>query len=94
MKITEQEVTYIAKLANLVFSESETKVLADEFTAILSHFDQISQENLEGLEMVDLHEKAMKLRQDEVVVFEDREALYQNVKVMRETAICIPKVVE
>ncbi|MDW7668685.1 MAG: Asp-tRNA(Asn)/Glu-tRNA(Gln) amidotransferase subunit GatC [Bacillota bacterium] len=94
MKVSREEVKYIAKLANLEFSQKEMDKLLNEFESILEHFENLKEENLEGYEMYSFDEKSLRTRKDEVVDFDNREKLFSNVKKMRENCIEIPKVVD
>lgn len=95
MKITVEEVNYIAKLAKLSFSEEESERLAEEFESILSHFESIDKFNLDDIDL-NIYDKNSKsvLRKDEAKVFEDKQKLFSNVKTMRDTAILVPKIIE
>ena len=94
MKVTRKEVEYIAKLANLKLTEKETEKMSDEFSGILTHFDNIKNENLDGIEMYSFEDEPSKLRDDKVIEFENKKKLFRNVKDMIGTSIKIPKVVE
>ena len=94
MKIKLDEVDYIAKLAKLKFTEEETERLAKEFDQILTHFDNISSESLDGIELGIKQTGESVLRKDEMKVFEDKKALFQNVKVKRDSYIEIPKILD
>jgi aspartyl-tRNA(Asn)/glutamyl-tRNA(Gln) amidotransferase subunit C len=50
MKITEREVRYVANLANLTLSESETTQLAHDLDEILAHMDRLAEIDTEGIE--------------------------------------------
>ena len=94
MKVSREEVNYIAKLANLKFSQDEMDKLLKEFESILEHFENLEQEDLKGFNMYTFDEKSLRTRKDEVVDFENREELFSNVKKMRDNCIEIPKVVD
>ena len=94
MKVNREEVNYIAKLANLKFSQDEMDKLLKEFESILEHFENLEQEDLKGFNMYSFDEKSLRTRKDEVVDFENREELFSNVKKMRDNCIEIPKVVD
>jgi aspartyl-tRNA(Asn)/glutamyl-tRNA(Gln) amidotransferase subunit C len=94
MIVTKKDVEYIAKLANLIFTEKQAEKMADEFSGILNHFDNINNEDLEGIEMYSFDDEPLRLRKDEVIPFENKAELYSNTKSMQETAIKIPKVVD
>ena len=95
MKITKDEVNYIAKLAKLRFNEEEAEKLAKEFDYILSHFQSIDKINLDGIEINKPDEgKKTVLRKDETCLFLDKKKLFQNTKDMQEGSIRRPKVIE
>jgi aspartyl-tRNA(Asn)/glutamyl-tRNA(Gln) amidotransferase subunit C len=50
MKITEQEVRYVANLANLTLSEAETTQMAQNLDEILGHMDRLKEIDTEGIE--------------------------------------------
>ena len=94
MKISKEEVRYIAKLAKLSFKEEEIERFIKEFDNILTHFGNIDRENLDGVD-VNVFDKAESvLREDKVEVFENKMELFRNAKSIRDTSIEIPKVIE
>ena len=95
MKITMDEVTYIAKLAKLRFTEVEAKKMAEEFQGILTHFESIDKFDLSHINL-DIFSEDLKpvVRKDETAVFEDKKKLFQNVKSMTDTYIKVPKIIE
>lgn len=95
MKISIDEVNYIAKLAKLRFTEEEAQRLAEEFQGILTHFESIDKLDLSDVTL-DIYSEDLKpvLRKDETAVFEDKKKLFQNVKSLRDTAIAVPKIIE
>ncbi|HCX05072.1 MAG TPA: Asp-tRNA(Asn)/Glu-tRNA(Gln) amidotransferase GatCAB subunit C [Clostridiales bacterium] len=94
MKVSREEVEYIAKLANLKFSSNEMDKLLKEFESILEHFENLDQEDLKGYDMYSFEEKSLRTREDKVVDFENKSELFSNVKKMRDKFIEIPKVVD
>ncbi|SET10952.1 aspartyl/glutamyl-tRNA(Asn/Gln) amidotransferase subunit C [Natronincola peptidivorans] len=94
MKVTIEEIQYIAKLAKLKFQEEEAAVFAKEFDSILAHFENINKEDYTEIEKGQLEKPTSTLRKDEEKYFEEKEALFQNVKGMREGYIELPKIVE
>ncbi|OPL08726.1 MAG: hypothetical protein AVO33_09100 [delta proteobacterium ML8_F1] len=94
MKVTKEEVEYIARLAHLEFTAEEALNLAGEFTAILEHFDQLAQEDLSGYGMDTFEKEGLRLREDRVVPFEHFGELFNNTASMAGTAVKIPKVVD
>lgn len=95
MKISIDEVNYIAKLAKLRFTEEQSKKLSEEFQSILSHFESIDKFDLSDISL-DIYSEDLKpvLRKDETSVFEDKKKLFQNVKSMCDTSIKVPKIIE
>jgi aspartyl-tRNA(Asn)/glutamyl-tRNA(Gln) amidotransferase subunit C len=95
MKVTIDEVNYIAKLSKLRFTEAETQKLAEEFQGILSHFESIDKFDLSGIKL-DIHSENPEgvTRKDETTVFEDKKKLFQNTKCMSDTYIQVPKIIE
>lgn len=95
MKISIEEVKYIAKLAKLRFTEEEAKNMAQEFESILEHFNSIGKFDLNNVQMESYNNDLMPhLRKDETVVFEDKKKLFRNVKSMSDTSIKVPKIIE
>ncbi|MFZ5967016.1 MAG: Asp-tRNA(Asn)/Glu-tRNA(Gln) amidotransferase subunit GatC [Bacillota bacterium] len=94
MKMNIEDVNYVAKLAKLSFTEAEAEQIAQEFDDILTHFDNINQIDLGSVDVYAFEHEKSVVRQDEVKYFEDKDALFGNVKTGRDTYIQIPKVIE
>ncbi|AOY77622.1 Asp-tRNA(Asn)/Glu-tRNA(Gln) amidotransferase subunit GatC [Clostridium formicaceticum] len=94
MKLTIEEVNYIAKLAKLQFTEEEAQRFAKDFEGVLSHFDNLNKEDLSATDLNNFHERTPVIRKDETQNLHNKKELYQNVKKMREGFIEIPKVIE
>ncbi|NLK86808.1 MAG: Asp-tRNA(Asn)/Glu-tRNA(Gln) amidotransferase subunit GatC [Clostridiaceae bacterium] len=95
MKISREDVAYIAKLAKLRFSDEELDRLTREFETILTHFHSIDRMDLENVDLdkVPVDQQSV-VRSDEKTVFEDKKKLFNNAKSMRETYIQVPKIIE
>lgn len=95
MKISVEDVKYIAKLAKLSITLDQAQKMVKEFEVILSHFESIDKFDLSDVHL-DLYSEDMKpvLRKDETSVFEDKKKLFQNVKSMSDTYIKVPKIIE
>ena len=91
MAITKDDVKYIAKLAKLRFDDDEAQVFAGEFENILEQFKTLDKLNLDDVEIE--RPSVAVVRKDERKKCEIEE-LYQNVKIMRDTAIEVPKIIE
>ncbi len=50
MKLTETEVRYVAKLANLTLAEGEIAAMVRDLGSILEHMDQLAGIDTEGVE--------------------------------------------
>lgn len=95
MKISIDEVKYIAKLAKLRFSEEEALKMAEEFESILGHFQSLDKIDLEDIELDVISEDMQShLRKDETAIFQDKKKLFQNVKTLSGTSIKVPKIIE
>lgn len=95
MNINVDEVKYIARLAKLSFTEEETSKLVSEFQSILTHFESIDKADLSDVNLdFSKDELVSVLREDISTVFENKEKLFQNVKVMRDSSIQVPKILE
>ena len=91
MAITKDDVKYIAKLAKLRFDDDEAQVFSGEFENILEQFKTLDKLNLDDVEIE--RPSVAVVRKDERKKCEI-EDLYRNVKVMRDTAIEVPKIIE
>jgi aspartyl-tRNA(Asn)/glutamyl-tRNA(Gln) amidotransferase subunit C len=50
MKLTEKQVCYVAKLANLTLTEAEVVRMTGELSGILEHMDRLAGINTDGVE--------------------------------------------
>ena len=91
MAITKDDVKYIAKLAKLRFDDDEAQVFAGEFENIFEQFKTLAKLTLDDVEIE--RPSVAVVRKDERKKCEI-EDLYRNVKVMRDTAIEVPKIIE
>ena len=94
MKITTETIDYIAKLSKLEFEDEEKVKFAKEFQNILTHFDNIENEDLTNLEVSVMDNTVGSLRKDEVKVFENKKELFQNAKDKKDGCIVIPRILE
>jgi aspartyl-tRNA(Asn)/glutamyl-tRNA(Gln) amidotransferase subunit C len=94
MKVSIDEVKYIAKLSKLKFSNDEAAKFAKEFESILDNFQYLNELDLDIKEDID-NKAGLKpvVRKDEVKTFECND-LFRNVKDMQETYIRVPKIIE
>ena len=89
--ITKDDVMYIAKLAKLRFDDEEAVTFASEFEIILDQFKTLDNLKLDELEITRPNEAVV--RKDVCKKCEIND-LYRNVKLMRETLIEVPKIIE
>lgn len=95
MKISKEDVVYIAKLAKLRFSEDEIEKLTGEFESILDYFRSIDRMDLENVDPDEFADRSETVsRADENVIFGDREKLFRNAGSMRGTFIQVPRILD
>lgn len=95
MKISKEDVIYIARLAKLRLSEEEAERMTEEFGSILAHFQSIDMLGLEGVNADEISDgRQSVVRPDKTSCFGDRQKLFANVKSMRGTYIQVPKIIE
>lgn len=98
MKITEQEVRYVAGLANLKLADQEIHRLRADMDEILSHMDKLNQLDTSGVEpmaqvLYDAEETAT-LREDVEKEPLGSEAALANAPVAGEGYFKVPRVIE
>ena len=93
MKVSIDEVKYIAKLAKLSFSDEEAEKFAGEFESILDQFQYLSDMDLEIDGEIEKEKLEPIVRKDEDKEFDCKD-LFRNVKDMQDTYIRVPKIIE
>lgn len=97
MKITEDEVRYVAALANLSLTEEEVGKLRTDLDGILEHIDKLNAVDVEGVEpmaQVLFASQADALRADVVVPPLGNEAALANAPQAGAGYFKVPKVIE
>jgi aspartyl-tRNA(Asn)/glutamyl-tRNA(Gln) amidotransferase subunit C len=95
MKISADEVRYIAKLAKLRFNDEEINKLTEEFESILTHFQSIDRMDLKKVDLNRLSEgQELVARADANTCFNDKEKLFRNVKSMGGSYVQVPRIIE
>lgn len=94
MKIDKSTVDYIAKLAKLSLTDEKSEKMAEEFEAILTHFQSLNNADLEDVKINYKDNIKSVFRKDEASVFEDKKKLFQNVKSLEGSSIKVPKIIE
>lgn len=95
MKISIDEVNYIAKLSKLKLTVDEASLLAKQFEDILVQFQNLNNEDFEDIKCDNMDLSFIHLRKDEALDCNiEKSDLFRNVKNMRNGFIEIPKVLE
>ena len=95
MKLTKEDVVYVAELARLEFHDDELKVLGDQLTSILDYAEKLNE-----LDTSDVRPTAHVLpvnnvlREDVVTPSLDREKVLQNAPSQENGCFKVPKVIE
>ena len=95
MKITTDEVKYVANLARLNVSEAEADKLAAEMGDIIAFADQLSEIDTQGIEPTNHAIRVENvLRADTVMPSYERDELIANAPEKRAGCFMVPRVVE
>ena len=93
MKVSREELLHIANLASLNLKEDEVDTYLLHY--ILSYANIVSKAPTEGLsEAIGVEDKYNIFRKDEVINFEDKEALMANAPEKERNMFKIPKVIQ
>ena len=93
-KVSKEEVLHIAKLADLNLNESEIEQYRENLEEILNYANVVNSANVDELDItIGTNDKYNVFRKDEVVKFEDIEALLQNAPDKERNMFKIPKVI-
>jgi aspartyl-tRNA(Asn)/glutamyl-tRNA(Gln) amidotransferase subunit C len=94
VKITRDEVLYVARLARLEVEEAATDKLAAQIGSILDYVDQLNQVDTAGVAPTS-HALALTnaFREDAVRPHIDREAALANAPAQEEGCFLVPKIV-
>ena len=94
MEVTRDELLHIVKLANLTIKEEEIDNYLVNLTDILNFANIVNKAPVDDLkETVGSNTNYNVFRTDEIVKFEDEEALLQNAPEKEENMFKIPKVI-
>jgi len=95
MQVSRDELLHIADLASLKIKEDEIEKYLLHLQDILNFANTVSSAPVEGLnETIAENDMANVFRKDEVIPFEDNEALLQNAPEKERNMIKIPKVIQ
>jgi aspartyl-tRNA(Asn)/glutamyl-tRNA(Gln) amidotransferase subunit C len=95
--ITREDVTKVAKLSRLSFTEPEVAQLTTELNGVLAYIDQLSEldvSNVAPLENINESVELNVVRKDEVGVSLSREAALLNAPRSADGYFLVPKVLE
>lgn len=93
MKVSKEEILHIANLADLYLDENEIEQYINNLQDILDFADIVNNAKTEELDItIGANEAKNIFRKDEVVDFEDKEALMQNATSKELNMFKIPKV--
>ena len=94
-EVSKEELFHIAKLADLNLKDEEVDKYLDNLKEILNFANVVNNANVDGLDItIGANEKKNVFRKDEVVVFEDNEALLANAPEQERNMFKIPKVIQ
>lgn len=94
-EVSKEELLHIAKLADLNLRDEEVDKYLDNLKEILNFANVVNNANVDGLDItIGANEKKNVFRKDEVVVFEDNEALLANASEQERNMFKIPKVIQ
>ena len=94
MKVSREEILHIAKLANLNLKEEEIDNYILNLQDILNFANIVNNAPVEGLsESIGVNNNYNVFRKDEIVEFEDKEALLANAPEKERNMFKIPKVI-
>jgi len=94
MVVSKEELLHIAKLANLNIHEDEIDKYIGNLEEILNFANVVNSANVDGVqETIAATELSNVFRKDEVVDFEDKDALLKNAPEQEDNMFKIPKVI-
>ena len=94
MKVTREELLHIANLANLKLEEEEIDKYLLNLQDILNYANIVNDAPVQGLkETIGSNDSYNVFRKDEIIEFEDKEALLQNAPEKEQNMFKIPKVI-
>ena len=95
MKVSREELLHIANLASLNLKEDEVDTYLLHLQDILNYANIVSKAPTGGLsEAIGVEDKYNVFRKDEIINFEDKEALMANAPEKERNMFKIPKVIQ
>jgi aspartyl-tRNA(Asn)/glutamyl-tRNA(Gln) amidotransferase subunit C len=94
MSVTAKDVTYIAELARLRFSDDEMERMTVELNEILHYIEKLNEVQTEGVEPLSgIHDLSNFLREDEALPSLSQEDVLQNAPDRQDRFFKVPKVI-
>ena len=94
MKVSREEILHIANLAQLELKEEEIDTYILHLQDILNFANTVNNAPVDGLDVtIGANEKKNVFRKDEVKIFEDNKALFENAPSEEQNMFKIPKVI-
>lgn len=95
MKITKDQVKYVANLARLNVSDAEADELCTQMADIIAFADELNKVNTEGIEPTNHAIKVENvLREDVVKESYDRDEIIKNAPMKQAGCYAVPRIVE
>lgn len=95
MQVSKEEILHIADLADLNLEENEIEQYIDNLQDILDFANIVNNAKTEGLDItIGANEAKNVFRKDEIINFEDKEALMQNAPSKEQNMFKVPKVIQ
>ena len=95
MKVSKEELLHIANLAQLSLGEDEVEKYLENLQEILSFAEVVNNAPVDDLDItIGANEAKNVFRKDEIKLFEDNEALFQNAINPEQNMFKIPKVIQ
>ncbi len=94
MKLSQQDVEYVADLARLQVSETEKEQLSHHLSSILTYMEELNQVDTEGVSpMASVVSQANVLREDEVRESVTQEQAVGNAPAAKDGLFQVPKII-
>ncbi len=94
MKLSQQDVEYVADLARLQVSETEKEQLSHHLSSILTYMEELNQVDTEGVSpMASVVSQANVLREDEVRESVSQEKAVGNAPAAKDGLFQVPKII-
>ncbi len=94
MKLSQQDVEYVADLARIQVSEAEKDQLSHHLSSILTYMEELNQVNTEGVRpMASVVSRSNVLREDEVRESVPQDKALENAPAAKDGLFQVPKII-